>query len=162
VASGAELHPPRLFGTDDEVRRIAAGLLARTLPRPLWTHEGHLAALSTILIEHPEIHPEQSLPEIISSYNASVGGVNDDHQGYHETLTQFWIGAARAFHARSTGSLVVRTNALVAAPAGRRDAPLRHFSPALLFSVEARRRLVEPDLMPIPWSNADAAAAPQL
>jgi hypothetical protein len=29
---------------------------------------------------------EQQLPDIIRSYNESVGGVNDDTQGYHETL----------------------------------------------------------------------------
>jgi hypothetical protein len=33
---------------------------------------------------------------------------------------------------------------------GRRDWPLRFYSRALLFSVEARRGFVEPDLAPLP------------
>ncbi len=164
VTSGAEHFPPRLYGTYEEVRRIAAGLLSRSLPRPVWTHEGHLAAVSVLLIEHPEIPLEQELPAIISSYNEAVGGVNDDTQGYHETLTQFWIANARSFHAGNPrGPLVERINAFIASPAGRRDAALRHFSPGRLFSVEARRRLVEPDLMDFPWNTASHdAPAPQL
>lgn len=168
VNSGADEHPPHHFGTDSEVRRIAAGLIARTLPRPEWTHEAHLAAVSVLLIEYPEIVLEQQLPIIISSYNVAVSGVNDDKQGYHETLTQFWIANARAFHAGlSGGSLADRINRFIASAEGRRDAALRHFSPGLLFSVEARRGLVEPDLMPFSQlllsgsKPADVAPAPQ-
>lgn len=163
VTSGADRYPPRLYGTDSEVRRIAAGLIARTLPRPEWTHEGHLAALCVLILDCPEVVLEQELPGIISSYNVAVGGVNDDNQGYHETLTQFWIANARAFHAAHPGgSLVDRINRLIDSTEGRRDAALRYFSPGHLFSVEARRRLVEPDLMPFPWSMpADVAPAPQ-
>lgn len=160
VTDGADRFPPRLYGTEEEVRRVAAGLLSRTLPRPEWTHEAHLAAVSVLILDHPEIDLEQQLPSIISCYNESVGGVNDDHQGYHETLTQFWLANARAFHAANPqGSLLERVNRFIASPRGRRDAPLRHFSPARLFSVEARRRLVEPDLMPFDWTIS--APSPQ-
>ena len=37
-------HEPRLFPDDAAVRRVGEGLIARTLPRPEWTHEAHLAA----------------------------------------------------------------------------------------------------------------------
>jgi hypothetical protein len=37
-------------------------------------------------------------------------------------------------------------NELLLSPMARRDWPLRFYSPALLFSVEARRNFVEPDL----------------
>ncbi len=162
MASGADDHPPRLFGTDSEVRRIAAGLLARSLPRPQWTHEAHLAAVCVLILEHPELVLEQELPGIISSYNIAVGGVNDSTQGYHETLTQFWLANARAFlDDRRDGSPVGRINRFIASPEGRRDAPLRHFSRDRLFSVEARLGLVEPDVMRFPW-DSHAAPAPQL
>ena len=150
---GADVFPPRLYGTDSEVRRVSAGLLLCTLPRAEWTHEAHLAAVSALILEKPDIRLEQELPGIISRYNESVGGVNDDTQGYHETLTQFWLANARAFHAaHPQGSLVERVNAFIICEDGHRDAALRYFSRAHLFSVEARRRLVEPDLMPFPWS----------
>lgn len=163
VATGADTHPPRLFGTDAAVRRIADGLIARSLPRAEWTHEAHLAAIVAILLEHPDIRPEADMRDIISGYNLAVGGVNDDTQGYHETMTMFWIGNARAFLARHPeGSLVERANRFIAAPEGRRDAPLRHFSRERLFSVEARRHAVEPDRMRFEWTLGDAAPAPQL
>lgn len=149
MATEAEPFPPRLYGTDNEVRRIAAGLIACDPPRADWTHEAHLAAISAILLEQPEIDPERDMPGFIASYNVAVGGVNDDAQGYHETLTQFWIGQARRFHADTTGGLVKRVSAFIAAPEGRREAPFRHYSRTRLFSVEARRRHVEPDLMRI-------------
>ena len=157
VTSGAERFPPRLFGTEDEVRRVAGGLLACTLPRADWTHEGHLAAVSALVLEHPELHLEQALPGIIARYNVSVGGINDDTQGYHETITQFWLANARAFHAtHGQGDLLQRVNRFIGAAEGRREAPMRFFSPARLFSVEARRALVEPDLMPFDWNPAEA------
>jgi hypothetical protein len=39
-----------------------------------------------------------------------------------------------------------RVNALLLAPEGRRDCPLRFYSPELLFSKAARLGWVEPDL----------------
>lgn len=144
----AEPFLPRCFGTDKGVRRIVRGLLARGLSRAEWTHEAHLAAVSALVIEHPGFDLARELPRVIASYNVAVGGVNDDQQGYHETLTLFWIGVARRFHARTSGTLVERVNQLILAdPEGRRDYPLRFWSAERLFSVAARRRWVEPDRM---------------
>ena len=59
-------HSPRLFTSDAEIVRIGEGLLARTLPRPDWTHEAHLAATSYLLTRRPEIDLDSELPEIIA------------------------------------------------------------------------------------------------
>lgn len=159
MANGAEDLPPRPYQTEAAIRRIAAGLLDRTLPRADWTHEAHLAAVSVLILEHPELDLPRDLPMIIAGYNEKVGGRNSDTEGYHETITQYWIAAARAFHAAQPwGSLLERVNRFIASPQGRRDAPLRHFSRGRLFSVEARRHLVEPDRMRFEWT--DAAPAP--
>jgi hypothetical protein len=139
---------PRLFSDVAAIRRIGEGLLARSLPRPEWTHEAHLAACSWIVCERPDIQPERDLPAVIADYNVSVGGVNDDTQGYHETLTQFYVAAVRAHLSAPSGrgSLLEAVNALLVSPRGRRDYPLRFYSRERLFSVEARRRFVAPDL----------------
>ncbi len=158
VTAGAEPFPPRLYGTDNEVRRVANGLLACNLPRPEWTHEAHLTAVSVLLIEHDEIALEAELPGIIARYNVSVGGVNDDTQGYHETITQYWIAAARAFHSGTSGPILQRVNDFLLSPEGRRDAPLRFYSRERLFSVEARRAAVEPDLMRFAWASHETEA----
>lgn len=144
-------HEPRLFADDAAIARIGEGLLARTLPRPDWTHEAHLAACAWILLERPEIVPERDLPALIRAYNESVGGVNDDTQGYHETITQCFIRGVRLALARSEGqALCARVNALLEAEEGRRDWPLLFYSPERLFSLEARRAWVEPDLARLP------------
>jgi hypothetical protein len=38
-----------------------------TLPRPEWTHEAHLAAVSALILEHPKIALDQELRGIISN-----------------------------------------------------------------------------------------------
>lgn len=146
-----EDHEPRLFRDDGDIRHIGEGLTGCTLTRPEWTHEAHLAACLWVLVERPDIVAERDLPGIIRRFNESVGGVNDETQGYHETITQCFIRGVRLYLERSTGiPLVDKVNGLLQAPEGRRDWPLRFYSPDRLFSVEARLAFVEPDLAPLP------------
>lgn len=147
-----EDYKPRLFASDEAVRHIGEGLLARSLARPEWTHEAHLAACLWLLVERPDILPERDLPAIIRRFNESVGGVNDETQGYHETITQCFVRAVRLFLARmpTESPLVEKVNSLLRAPEGRRDWPLRFYSRERLFSVDARLGWREPDLAPLP------------
>ena len=141
----------RLFSDDSTIRRVGEGLLARTLPREEWTHEAHLAACLWLLRERSDIRVEQQLPDIIRSYNESVGGVNDDNQGYHETLTQFYIATVKAHNAEQAElDLLSSVNLLLRSKRGTRDWPLRFYSKDMLFSVRARRELVPPDLLDTP------------
>lgn len=143
-------HSIRFFSSEEAVRHVGDGLLACTLPKAEWTHEAHLAACLWLLTERGDIHPEAELPGIIRRYNVSVGGVNDDSQGYHETLTQLYIRGVRGFLARcEEAGLLARVNALLASEIAPRDWPLIFYSPELLFSPRARREWVEPDLAPI-------------
>jgi hypothetical protein len=142
--------PIRFFADDAAIRHVGEGLLARRLPKTEWTHEAHLAACLWLLTERPDITPEQDMPGIIRAYNIAVGAVNDDTQGYHETLTQLYIRGVRAFlDMTGEAGLAGRVNALLASEMAPRDWPLRFYSRALLFSVAARRGWVEPDLAAI-------------
>ena len=143
---------PRFFSSDADVTHIGEGLLAGDLPRVEWTHEAHLAATTYLLLRHPEIDLDQDLPGLIRRYNESVGGVNSDTEGYHETITRVFLHGVRLF-LRKTDSkepLHHLVNELLLSPTGRRDWPLRFYSPSLLFSVEARRAFVEPDVRALP------------
>jgi hypothetical protein len=140
-------HPVRLFPDAAAVRRVGEGLLACTLPRAEWTHEAHLAACLWLVRERADLHLSAALPGIIRAYNESVGGVNDDTQGYHETLTQFYLGEVRVHHAETAAlSLADAVNTLLMGPRGARDWPLRFYSRDCLFSVNARRYHTAPDL----------------
>ena len=144
-------HEPRLFADDAAIRDIGERMLARTLPKAEWTHEAHLSTCAWLILERPEIVPERDLPDLIRRYNESVGGVNSDSEGYHETITQVMIRAVRAALTRSEGrGLAGRVNALLLADEGRRDWPLRFYSRERLFSVESRRRWIDPDLLNLP------------
>jgi hypothetical protein len=143
---------PRLFKSDAEIARVGEGLLARTLPRAEWTHEAHLAATTYLLLRRPDVDLDRELPGIIRRYNESVGGVNSDSEGYHETITRAFLRGVRLFLAEADTSepLHELVNELLLSPMGRRDWPLRFYSPGRLFSVEARRDFVAPDLAAFP------------
>jgi hypothetical protein len=127
-------------------------LLARTLPRNEWTHEAHLAATTYLLLKRPEVDLDSELADLIRRYNESVGGVNDDTQGYHDTITRVFLRGVRLFLAEADlrEPLHELVNQLLLSPMGRRDWPLRFYSPERLFSVEARRGFVRPDVASIP------------
>jgi hypothetical protein len=143
---------PRLFKCDAEVEHIGEGLLACTLPRAEWTHEAHLAATTYLLTRRPDIAIDKELPGIIRRYNESAGGVNDDTQGYHETITRVFLHGVRLFLAEADPGepLHELINELLLSPMGRRDWPLRFYSAERLFSVDARRRFVPPDVAALP------------
>jgi hypothetical protein len=140
---------PRLFTSDADIERLGEGLVARTLPRADWTHEAHLGATTYLLLRRHDIDLDRDLPGIIRGYNESVGGVNSDSEGYHETITRVFLHGVRRFLAESDTrkALYERVNALLESPTGQRTWPLRFYSRELLFSVEARRRFAPPDLV---------------
>ena len=144
-------YEPRLFAGDSEIRALGEGLLACALPREAWTHEAHLGACLWLLTERPDIDVDAEIAGIIRRFNESVGGVNDDTQGYHDSITRAYVAGVRLFLAETgeTG-LAGRVNAMLLSDVGRRDWPLRFYSRDLLFSVPARRAFVEPDLAPLP------------
>lgn len=141
-------HTIRLFANDAAVRHVGEGLLARTLPKAEWTHEAHLAACLWLLRERPDFAPERDMPGAITAYNLSVGTENTDSAGYHETLTQLYIKGIRAFAETlpEGTSLVDGVNALLESEIGDRQWPRCFYSKERLFSLEARRGWVEPDL----------------
>jgi hypothetical protein len=143
---------PRLFVSNAAVKRVGEGLLVRDLPRAEWTHEAHLAATTYLLLRHPEIDLDNELPGLIRRYNESVGGVNSDTEGYHDTITRVFLHGIRLFLSEADlreppHELV---NGLLLSPIGRRDWPLRFYSPERLMSAEARRTYVPPDIAALP------------
>jgi len=143
---------PRLFSTDAEIEHLGEGLIACTLVRDEWTHEAHLAATTYLLLRRPDVDLDRELPGLIRRFNESVGGVNSDSEGYHETITRVFLDGVRLFLAEADPNepLHELVDELLLSPMGRRDWPLRFYSRERLFSVEARRAFVEPDLAALP------------
>ena len=143
---------PRLFTSDAEVERLGKGLLACALERADWTHEAHLGATTYLLLKRPDIDLDAQLPTLIRRFNESVGGVNSDTEGYHETITRAFLHGVRLFlsKADARGPVHRLVNELLLSPMGRRDWPLRFYSRERLFSVGARRAFIAPDLAVLP------------
>lgn len=137
--------------TEADIDRIGRSVQTRTLPKCEWTHAAHFAAAMWVLT-HPSLNAERDMPAVIRAYNEASGTPNTDSTGYHETITQASIRVARAFLADHPGAARAEAlRKLLASPFGRSDWLLAHYSRDLLFSVEARRGWVEPDLSPLPF-----------
>ena len=141
-----------VFTCDADIDAIGHGVIDRTLPKPAWTHAAHFAAAIWILERRPDLDASLAMPGLIRAYNEATGVANTDTTGYHETITQASIRAARAFLVdRRSDPLFVTCNALMASSLGKSDWLLTYWSRARLFSVEARRSWVEPDVQELPF-----------
>ncbi|WP_309601625.1 hypothetical protein [Sphingomonas sp.] len=142
----------RHFADEEAIAHVGEGFLARTLLKTEWTHEAHLATTIYLTLRYPEIDLDAALPDMIRAYNESVGGVNDDTQGYHDTITRAYLHGVRLFLAGTNRAAPLHelVNALLNSPMGKRDWPLCFWSKERLMSVEARRAWVDPDLERLP------------
>ena len=133
-----------------ETESLVQKFIARTLPKPEWTHQAHLRVGLWHVLAHGPDQALTLLRERIARYNESVGTINSDDSGYHETVTAFYVNAIAATIAdRDPNSSIDDLAAHVIDRIGAREYPLRFYSKERLFSVEARRVWVEPDLKPV-------------
>jgi hypothetical protein len=138
-----------MFTSDAAIIRIGEGLRDHTLPKAEWTHAAHIAA-AVWVIDHYGDNAEDRMPSLIRTYNLATGVQNTDTDGYLHTITLASLRAVRAAVSPMDASLSERTNAVLAAGYDRPDWLLNHYTKARLFSVEARRHWVDPDVTSLP------------
>jgi hypothetical protein len=103
-----------------------------TLPKEQMDHRAHLR-LAMLCRGEPE-----RARAILLGYVTRVGsGVR-----FNETLTRFWLRLVAQHPDQDLDGLVELLSDT--------NLPLRHYSPERLWSDEAQRSLVEPDLRPLP------------
>jgi len=151
--TGIRLKMKPIFASETEIVRIGEGLMACSLPRAEWTHAAHFAAALWLMRYRPELEPAAVMPGLIRAFNESVGGVNSDTAGYHETITLASLRAARGvFDSFPSDVPVYRiVNALMGTNFANPNWPLEYWSRDRLMSVEARRAWLEPDLKALPF-----------
>jgi hypothetical protein len=144
---------PTSFTSDAAIERIGRGLLDRSLPKAEWTHAGHFAAVLWLLRDRGEPEVTIAMPTWIRRYNEATGVANTDSGGYHETITKASIRAA--YDVLGSHQEIVPLyevlNALLASELGRSDWLLRYWTRARLFSPDARRRWIDPDIKALPF-----------
>jgi hypothetical protein len=141
------------YSSEADIMRIGEGLMACSLPREEWTHGAHFAAALWLMRYRPELEPASVMPGLIRAFNESVGGVNSDTAGYHETITQASLRAARGVFDSFPADVPVWriVNALMKTNLANPNWLLEYWSRDRLMSVEARRAWLEPDLKALPF-----------
>lgn len=138
------------FPTDDTIAHLAARVLDCTLPHADWSHAAHFAMALWCIRHRPDLAGPEGFRGVILRLNEAHGTANTDSSGYHHTITVASLAAARAVHdAHDCAALHTVLAALLAGPFGLPDWILAHWSKDLLFSVDARRGWVAPDLAPL-------------
>ena len=131
---------------DDDIDRIARGVMDRTLPKAEWTHAAHFAAALWLIARHGD-DAVRVMPGLIRAYNEATSTPNTDTSGYHETITLVSLRAAgHVMRAHEGAALAETLAALMASEFGRSGWPLAYWRRETLFSAEARRVWVEPDV----------------
>ena len=132
-----------------EIMEIASGLRDRTFTAARFHHREHCLATAYYLKAEPQTDWRRELPELIRRYNESMGGANTEDAGYHETITQFYLDAIEDFLKRRSGeSIEAACTALLASRIASGNFALEFYSRERLFSREARRCYLPPDLKP--------------
>ncbi len=139
------------FTCDDGISTFLDAFHAGALPRSAWNHRAHLTIALSLARALAPADPLPAIRAVILRYNASVGIVSTEDYGYHETLTALYAHLV-VLHARrhpSPVSTAHDANALMESW-GDREVPMRFYSRERLFSREARKAWMAPDLAPLP------------
>ncbi|HVL12004.1 MAG TPA: hypothetical protein VM529_05535 [Gemmata sp.] len=128
--------------TDDE---FLATFEAAAFARPEWTHEAHVRMAWLYLSRLPFAEAVHRVRTGIQKLNAKIGSPD----GYHETIT---VAFVRVIADRATSGEDY--------PAFRDHNPdlfdrtltalLHHYTKERLYSAEARKEFIEPDVRPLP------------
>lgn len=136
--------------TSAEIHSLIERFEAHCLPKTEWTHEAHLVVAAWYCRQSPIEEAMDRVREYIILHNESVGTPNTDTEGYHETITRFWLLVTSTFLSTlETSNIADTCNALILSDTGKSNYPLEFYSKNRLFSVEARHQWLEPDLKAI-------------
>lgn len=138
---------PSHYYTGEAIETLVQGFSNKTLPKEKWTHEAHLATALWFL-KHYDLHDATCrMKSGIISYNLSLGGENTGTNGYHETLTLFWMDVLHIFvQAHKNEEVAPVCNKLLSSPLADKNLPFIFYAKERLLSPVARARAIAPDI----------------
>lgn len=141
----------RTFTTLGEVEGLVQRFEAGRLPQAEWDQAARLTVALWNLLHHPEHVATARTIEGIRAHNRAHGIRQTSEEGYHETVTLFWLVITRRFIDRLPRRDVTLElfNAFVDELAPREALIYEHYSPQRLRSAKARQQWVAPDLRPL-------------
>lgn len=136
--------------TEQELEFLIERFEKQQLPKEEWTHEAHLAVGVWYIMKNDFLKALDLVRNLIIKHNESVGTPNSETEGYHETITQFWLkNVVHFLKEHNFKTPVEACNALINSPDGHNHHILYFYSRDVLFSTKARHEYVEPDIKPI-------------
>ena len=134
--------------TEQQIESIYSGFKNKTLSKVEWTHKAHLIVAACFLLDFSLEKTVPLIREGIKEYNVASGGVNTDLDGYHETITMFWVIKINEFlsnyHDKSDREKII--NEMLAGDFVQRNLPFNYYSEVPLCSTMARHNWIIPDL----------------
>jgi hypothetical protein len=136
--------------SEDAIVYLAAEFDVRTLSKERWTHEAHLVVGTYFVHTYGPDEALRRLRSGVCALNETHGTPNSATDGYHETITRFFVTAIGILLAEITPqNLADAVAAVLGSDLADSSAPLKHWSREALFDPTARFRWVEPDLAPL-------------
>lgn len=143
--------------TKHDIEHILSGFKDLTLPKAEWTHRAHIVVAAGFLTEFGLQASVPLLREGIKTYNLASGGVNNDVDGYHETVTMFWIIQINAYMQKNKVARLNEPfgqgtnvhewiNEMLSNDFTEKNSPFQYYSEVLFCSTKARHNWVEPNL----------------
>jgi hypothetical protein len=125
-----------------------------TLPKSEWTHAAHIFTGACYVHTHGLDLAIDTMRTNVRRYNVSVGGLNTDTSGYHETITLAWLKLIhRLLKASQPIARAPFAAHAVAHYVPQRDIFSRHYSFDLPTNTPSRLAWIEPDLEPLDESQ---------
>jgi hypothetical protein len=146
-----EALPNDFLASEEALDHFMHSFFDHSLPKAEWNHAGHVAMAAYLLYDSDV---DAALPKVrkaIRTYIEATGGRNTASNGYHETLTVFWmrVVAAKLRELQAASRLEAVRGVVAAYGEARRLHTLYYSHDLHAADAVARRQWVEPDLRQI-------------
>lgn len=131
-------------------KQLVEAFVSCTLPKEEWTHDAHLRVGLWHLLHYSPSESMERLRQNIKKYNVACGIENTETQGYHETITRFYVWLINRFIQQTDCSepIDLLADELINRY-GDKSLPFSYYSRDRLISKTARLQWVQPDLKPL-------------
>jgi hypothetical protein len=138
---------PTLPATEPEIDLFLAAFEGGRLPKTEWTHAAHLLTGACYVHSLGQDAALNKMRECVQRHNESVGTINSETSGYHETITVMWIRLLDGLRRNAKPMSRAEFAALaVERFSARRDIVREYYDFDLVASTEARLQWVAPTL----------------
>ncbi len=140
----------RESGPASQLEKLVRSFEGQALPPGMWNHEAHLKTALWYVYHEGEAAALAKLRVGLITLVNGLGKPSTLTEGYHETLTVFWVKRLRQFVEEHPGWPLERLlDKLLASELAKPDYVHQYYQQAVLQSVRARASWVPPDLKPL-------------